>query len=173
MKTQKGFTLIELIIVIVVLGILAVTAAPQFFNFSSDARAAAVQGLEASVKGASELVHAKSLINPGQASVDIGNGTVTVSDGYATANAAGILAALNLGSGEWGNATLSAAEATLAAVAGLDENDLIIYLTGTAPDFTDATTYGNTACYVYYSVVDAAGDPELPPQIGSVTDGCN
>ena len=38
MRNQKGFTLIELIIVIVVLGILAVTAAPQFFNFSGDAR---------------------------------------------------------------------------------------------------------------------------------------
>lgn len=170
MKTQKGFTLIELIIVIVVLGILAVTAAPQFFNFSSDARAAAVQGLEASVKGASELVHAKSLINPGATSVDTGNGNVTVSDGYATADAAGILAALNLGSGEWGHATLTGAEATTAS---RDENDLIIYLTGTAPDFTSAATYAASACYVYYSVVDAAGDPELPPQIGAVTSGCN
>lgn len=172
MKTQqKGFTLIELIIVIVVLGILAVTAAPQFFNFSTDARAAAVQGLEASVKGASELVHAKSLIKPGAASVDIGNGTsVTVSGGYATADATGIIAALNLGSGEWDSKNLTSAEATLAS---RDESDLIIYLTGTAPDFTDSTTYNNSACYVYYSVVDASGAPELPPQIGAVTDGCN
>jgi len=46
MRNQKGFTLIELIIVIVVLGILAVTAAPQFINFSSDARTSTVKGLK-------------------------------------------------------------------------------------------------------------------------------
>ena len=56
MKQQKGFTLIELIIVIIILGILAVTAAPRFFNFASDARASTVQGMEGSVKAASALV---------------------------------------------------------------------------------------------------------------------
>src|SRR5690554_5859545 len=63
MKTQqKGFTLIELIIVIVVLGILAVTAAPQFLNFSTDARESTLQGLQGSVKAASDIVYGKSLI---------------------------------------------------------------------------------------------------------------
>ena len=37
-STQQGFTLIELIIVIVLLGILAVTAAPKFLNLQDDAR---------------------------------------------------------------------------------------------------------------------------------------
>lgn len=50
MKRQQGFTLIELIIVIVVLGILAVTAAPQFINFSSDARESTVKGAQASIR---------------------------------------------------------------------------------------------------------------------------
>src|SRR5690554_1859819 len=72
MKTQqKGFTLIELIIVIVVLGILAVTAAPQFFNFSSDARASTVKGMEGSVKAASALVYAKALLDPSLTKVKI------------------------------------------------------------------------------------------------------
>ncbi|MGL4750761.1 MAG: type II secretion system protein, partial [Shewanella sp.] len=38
MKRQQGFTLIELVVVIIILGILAVTAAPKFINLQSDAR---------------------------------------------------------------------------------------------------------------------------------------
>ena len=44
-STQKGFTLIELIIVIVLLGILAVTAAPKFLNLQDDARDSVLQGI--------------------------------------------------------------------------------------------------------------------------------
>ena len=46
MKRQQGFTLIELVVVIIILGILAVTAAPKFINLQSDARASAIQGLK-------------------------------------------------------------------------------------------------------------------------------
>ncbi len=50
MKKQSGFTLIELVIVIIILGILAVTAAPKFLNLQDDANKAAAEGVAAAVK---------------------------------------------------------------------------------------------------------------------------
>jgi len=57
---QQGFTLIELVVVIIILGILAVIAAPKFLNLSTDARISTLSGLSASVKTANSLVYAKS-----------------------------------------------------------------------------------------------------------------
>ncbi|EGQ8961183.1 type II secretion system protein [Vibrio parahaemolyticus] len=62
MKRQGGFTLIELVVVIVILGILAVTAAPRFLNLQSDARASALEGLKGAIDGAAGIVYGKSAI---------------------------------------------------------------------------------------------------------------
>ena len=50
MKRQGGFTLIELVVVIVILGILAVTAAPRFLNLQDDARDSALEGLKGAIE---------------------------------------------------------------------------------------------------------------------------
>ncbi|ASI95874.1 MULTISPECIES: type II secretion system protein [Vibrio] len=61
-QTSKGFTLIELVVVIVILGILAVVAAPRFLNLQHDARVSSIQGMAASVHNAAELAFGKSAI---------------------------------------------------------------------------------------------------------------
>jgi MSHA pilin protein MshA len=60
--TSKGFTLIELVLVIVVLGILATIAAPKFIDLSSDARKSVMQGLKGSLDSAIALAHAKAIV---------------------------------------------------------------------------------------------------------------
>ena len=56
---QKGFTLIELIVVIVILGILAATALPRFINVATDARMAAMNGMAGGLRSAVVLAQSR------------------------------------------------------------------------------------------------------------------
>ena len=62
MKRSAGFTLIELVIVIIILGILAVTAAPKFLNLQDDAKKAAADGVKAAVASSAQIVYSKAVI---------------------------------------------------------------------------------------------------------------
>ena len=110
MRQESGFTLIELVVVIVILGILAAFAVPRFLGVQTEARISSLQGLQGSILGAVTLVYGKALASgnstiPAKAVVGSSEGIDTIGNGtgdqgvFPAANSTGIVEALQDTSG--------------------------------------------------------------------------
>ena len=157
-RNNGGFTLIELIVVIVILGILAVTAAPKFIDLQSDARLATLNGMKAAINSAVSLTYGKSLVlgkeKEKKVSITINGSPVFVCYGYPCAAATEIQKVLDIGvfdtcSGNSTSGNSTSARDWCYTGGGDSESSIKIFV---------ANGYSSgSKCYVEYTQPDASG----------------
>lgn len=143
-SNQAGFTLIELIVVITILGILSALALPRFAALQTDARMAKMNGALGSIKAAAVLSHSIQLTQQlaAGASVAMEGSVITMANGYPLASNVSIGHAAGFAS---------------APPAGVAFSDFVLDSAGGV--FTVTPDASHAACSVTYTEPVAGGSP--------------
>lgn len=147
MKKQKGFTIIELIAVIVILGVLSITATIKYMEIQKDAKHSVVNALASTLNSAIMLVYAKSEIQgteSGTGSINIGGSTLETHYGYPSATERGITKAISFDKDKW----------KILPTIGARRSVLLIWKQGYANNITNR-------CYVQYTEADNTHAPAI------------
>lgn len=167
MQKSKGFTLVELVIVIVILGILAVTAAPKFLNLAGDAKKGTLDAVKASLQSANAVIYSKAVLQSKQKAasdtVSENGSTIAVVYGYVAATSTAVGSVLDLD----GNFTVAQGVANSNAPIAMATTDVMIY-----PASADAPTGSTTAATACFLLYKAAANATSKPTYTIHGDGC-
>ncbi len=161
-KKHNGFTLIELVVVIVILGILAATAAPRFIDLTTDATIARLEAMAGALRSGTSLVNARAIINnqtTGNDSLTVGDTTIEINSGYPRAILDGFVRTVDLEivftggecDEEW---------CALGNQNAIPSGDVTLTGTHVGKLFTQGFSYTDE-CGVYYVNREDGSDPEV------------